>query len=67
MKPEPRFEKGDKVRVVTSDTPFFGWIGEIVTCEEGLELTSRHYLVRMHNWFIEQPLLFREMQLAFAG
>lgn len=58
-----KFEVGQTVRVVTTDTPFFGWQGKVVSVEE-LELSTRHYLIRMIDWFIDQPLLFREMQLS---
>jgi hypothetical protein len=62
-----KFEVGDTVRVVTSDTPFFGWRGEVRSVEE-LELGCRHYLVRLLDFPIAilQPFLFREIQLAHA-
>lgn len=60
-----KFEVNDTVRVVTSDTPFFGWQGKVVSVEE-LELGCRHYLVRLIDFpiLVLQPFLFREMQLA---
>jgi len=62
----PKFAEGDRVRVVTTDTPFFGWTGSVAsragkigTMEQG-EL----YFVQMDANWIAPPLLFREMQLA---
>lgn len=61
-----QFGAGDYVRIVTTDTPFFGWTGRIVSNAERFELGATHYFVQMNEWFIEMPLLFREMQLALS-
>lgn len=64
---ELQFEAGDRVRVVTSDTPFFGWTGTIVQgFRSELEFQKNHYTVQL-DAFSElpdtRPCLFREMQL----
>lgn len=61
---KPKYCKGDRVRVVTTDTPFFGWTGVVVGNAERFELTKTHYFVRMDEWGDESAaLLFSEGQL----
>lgn len=65
---EPRYQQGDRVRVVTTDTPFFGWTGKIAGSAERFELTKTHYFIRMDEWGEESAaLLFSEMQLGLVA
>ena len=65
---EPAFEVGDRVRVVTSDTPFFGWTGGVAAVETGIELGVIHYLVDLDGLAVSNapPCLFRQIQLAHS-
>lgn len=66
---ELKFEQGDRVRVVTSDSPFWWWTGTVHAGMKGdLELGVHHYLVHLDGLtsLNPSPLLFREMQLAYA-
>jgi hypothetical protein len=65
-----KFKEGEKVRVVSAGSNFFGWVGEVVASYDGdLVFGEKHYQVRM-TWLTMvsvPPLLFREVDLAFAG
>ncbi len=66
---EPLFEIGDRVRVVTCDTEFFGWAGAVTDVEVGTFMPEViHYFVAMDGLSvsISPPLLFREIQLAHS-
>jgi hypothetical protein len=65
-----KFNLGDRVRVVSAASNFFGWEGEVVGCYDGdLVPGQKHYHVRCYNPAFEQmpPLLFNERELAFVG
>lgn len=65
---EPKYYQGDRVRVVTTDTPFFGWTGQLVGSAERFELTKTHYFVQMDEWGEDSAaLLFSEMQLCLLA
>jgi len=64
-----RFRDGEKVRVVTAESPFFGWTGEIVASYPYDFIPGIiQYHIRISDLaaFLP-PLLFKEDDLAFAG
>lgn len=73
MNLEPKYEAGDRVRVVVSNSNFFGWTGEIKASYRGdFELGVIHYHVLLDNFAALhgpiniEPMLFRQFDLAGA-
>jgi hypothetical protein len=75
--PIDKFEIGDRVRVVTTDTPFFGWTGEVTSIPGEIgpgggvyyQVTMDVFRVQMEmlaSGAQSSPLLFREQQLAHS-
>lgn len=73
MNLDPKFEVGDRVRVVVSNSNFFGWTGEVKASYKGdFEFGAIHYHVLLDNFAMLHgpiniaPLLFREFDLAHS-
>lgn len=66
MNLDPKFNVGDRVRVVVSNSNFFGWTGEVKASYRGdFALGVIHYHVLMDN-FPQAAMLFREFDLAHS-
>ena len=64
---EPKYDIGDRVRVVSSASNFFGWTGEITARYNGdFEFGVIHYHVKLDGFAVAfpPPLLFRQIELA---
>lgn len=48
---EPKYATGDRVRIVVSNSNFFGWTGEVKAAYRGdFELGAIHYHVLLDNF-----------------
>ncbi len=65
-----KFRLEDKVRVVSADSHFFGFEGEVVGCYDGDFMAGvKHYHVKFNYPTLNgmPPFLFKERELSYAG
>lgn len=70
---DPKFEDGDRVRVIVTNSNFFGWTGQVKAVYRGtFESRVIHYHVLLDNFanlhgpINIDPLLFSEFDLAHS-